>query len=236
MQPINFSNVNSPKHSFPNSRDKEERLGKLINFPHKGLLLAHLINFKLYQKSNNIEKQVVELTIIQDILNEPNSSITFDEVQHWLPSESVLFQNQLPYPFRQAIIDLINNGGSEYQKFVNNLVPNSKDFLEENAIPNLTIITKYILVRDKINSWVNIAPAGERDARLTAKLRFQEAFENNSKFLDLSSLQLTTIPTNIFYNLTNLQVLDLSNNYLKTLPDNAFDGLANLTKLFLSGN
>jgi len=43
--------------------------------------------------------------------------------------------------------------------------------------------------------------------------------------LDLSDNNLTTLPENIFNNLTQLQRLYLDNNNLTTLPENIFNNL-----------
>jgi Leucine-rich repeat (LRR) protein len=234
---VNFSMVNNSSNSrrlshTANSKNENDILGELTKYPNKGVLIAHLVNFKLYQISNDTKQQNLELKGIENILNESNSSITLDEVQHLLNNESYLFQVQLPSSLKQAIIYLINNDGSEYQRFVNKLIPNAHRYLEDNDIPNLA---KDILI-GKLEVWVNEALEGEKSARLTARRRIQEVFENNFASLNLSSLNLTTIPANIFCYLINLTSLNLSGNLLDGLPEGVFNGLIKLENLNLSNN
>ncbi len=64
--------------------------------------------------------------------------------------------------------------------------------------------------------------------------RVDDAFHHNRSFLDLSNLQLTTLPPNLT-NLTNLTTLHLGGNRLTALPE-SLANLTNLTTLFLSSN
>jgi Leucine-rich repeat (LRR) protein len=251
-----ISSSNTLRSPSSSSINKGNLFSKLTTYTNKGILLAYMVNFKIQQKSNNIEEQNSALEAMEGILNETNSSITFDEVQHCLRSESMLFQHQLPHFFRQAIIELKNDGGSEYEKFLTSLAPSASTYLQENNIPSLT---KDILA-SKLDVWINEAPDEEKPARLAAKSRILDAYDNESESLDLGSLrlttlsanmfndlnnlrtltlsdnQLTTLPVGIFIGLTNLKTLHLSNNQLTTLPDEAFKGLANLDMLYISNN
>ncbi|MGH3912266.1 MAG: COR domain-containing protein [Pseudonocardiaceae bacterium] len=64
-----------------------------------------------------------------------------------------------------------------------------------------------------------------------AKRRIDDAFRNNQSYLDLSYLQLTTLPPSLTH-LTNLTTLYLHGNQLTALPE----GLANLTNFTLDFN
>lgn len=62
-------------------------------------------------------------------------------------------------------------------------------------------------------------------------------FENNILMeLDLSRLNLTDLPEDIFNDLVNLQKLDLSNNKIKYLKNNVFHQLINLKELYIDKN
>ncbi|MFN7094369.1 MAG: hypothetical protein ACK4M7_03295, partial [Burkholderiales bacterium] len=147
------NNYNGLGRSFftSNPINKDEILFKLRGHPKRGELLAHLVNFKMYRtsKNNDIEKQDSELTIIEEILNQPNSSITFDEAQHFVRNKSALFQRQLPHHFKQAIINLLNDMDSRQQEcFWDSLTFDSSSFLEKNGVA----ISAFIKVQDRIDS------------------------------------------------------------------------------------
>jgi hypothetical protein len=136
------NNYNGLGRSFftSNPINKDIILDELRCHPQRGELLAHLVNFKMYRtsKNNDIEKQDSELTIIENILNHPNSSITFDEAQHFVRNKSALFQRQLPCHFKKSIIELVNSNNSEqFIRFLKGLSHDSYSvysFLEENGI------------------------------------------------------------------------------------------------------
>jgi internalin A len=67
-----------------------------------------------------------------------------------------------------------------------------------------------------------------------AEQRIQKALQSGAVELDLSNLELTTVPDAITQ-LTNLQKLDLSHNQLTSLSDEIAQ-LTNLQKLYLSNN
>jgi len=67
-----------------------------------------------------------------------------------------------------------------------------------------------------------------------AKKRIEEANRSASTTLDLSGLQLTSVPEEV-WELTNLTILRLSHNPLKSLPKE-IERLTNLTTLYLSMN
>ena len=68
----------------------------------------------------------------------------------------------------------------------------------------------------------------------TAKVRIIECFKNNSTNLDLSCLDLSSIPSDVFENLPQLTILNLSSNELTTLTLPA--SMPQLTLLDLSFN
>jgi hypothetical protein len=150
--------------SSSNFKNKDEILFKLSGHPNRGELLAHLVNFKMYRtsKNNDIEKQDSELTIIEDILKQPNSSITFDEAQHFVRNKSSMFQRQLPNHFKQAIIELTNsNNIVQCQQFINILVSGSKSFLETNSINISALInSNQEALTKKIAKYCTIIPYG----------------------------------------------------------------------------
>ncbi|HMT02250.1 MAG TPA: leucine-rich repeat domain-containing protein, partial [Burkholderiales bacterium] len=108
----------------------------------------------------------------------------------------------------------------------NNKINNNKNFLPE----------------EKLSKWVFENPGNKRNCEI-AKERILNIIEaSNSYFanavakeLDLSGLQLTTLPPCI-NGLTNLTKLNLLGNQITTIAANAFNGLTNLTELNLSGN
>jgi len=67
-----------------------------------------------------------------------------------------------------------------------------------------------------------------------AKKRIEEAIKSASTTLDLSGLQLTSVPEEV-WELTNLTILRLSENQLKSLPKE-IERLTNLTTLYLYDN
>ncbi len=67
-----------------------------------------------------------------------------------------------------------------------------------------------------------------------AENRIEQAWRNKETTLDLSSLELTTLPDRLF-DLTNLTELYVQNNQLTTLPDRIGD-LTNLTELYVHNN
>jgi hypothetical protein len=160
------NNYNGLGRSFftSNPINKNDILGKLRCHPRRGELLAHLVNFKMYRtsKNNDIEKQNSELTIIEDILNQSNSSITFDEAQHFVRNKSRMFQRQFPNHFKQAIIELTNsNNIVQCQQFINILVSGSKSFLETNGINISALITSnQEALSKKIAEYCTIIPYG----------------------------------------------------------------------------
>ncbi|MFN7095226.1 MAG: hypothetical protein ACK4M7_07665, partial [Burkholderiales bacterium] len=138
---INFTNVsnysNSRLLSSTSDLPKDDIVAKLSKHTNKGVLLAHLVNFKLYQKSKDIDQQNFELTSIENNLRKSNSNITIDEIQQLLNHENLLFQDALPHPLKQAIIHLINDGGSEYKSFIDKLTTSSTSFFKDNGIPSV---------------------------------------------------------------------------------------------------
>jgi hypothetical protein len=56
---------------------------------------------------------------------------------------------------------------------------------------------------------------------------------DSCKHLDLSSMQLTTLPDGVFAGLSSLQRLNLTSNQLTTLPVRILSGLSSLTYLGL---
>ncbi|MFN7095696.1 MAG: hypothetical protein ACK4M7_10065, partial [Burkholderiales bacterium] len=199
--PINLSHVNnynSLGRSFftSNPIDKDIILDKLSCHPNRGELLAHLVNFKMYRtsKNNDIEKQDSELTIIEDILNQPNSSIIFDEAQHFVRNKSALFQRQLPHHFKQAIINLLNSKDSMQQEcFWDCLTFDSFSFLEKNgvAIPD-SIKVRHSLTITLIKNCSDIDSIGwVRDA--SRALETLEKFGNQLEHNVRHSLVVTLI-------------------------------------------
>ena len=77
-----------------------------------------------------------------------------------------------------------------------------------------------------LQSWVDDAPAGERDSRITAMERMKDAESDRLTYLNLRGLLLSSLPSQIG-DLVNLQTLDLANNQLNTLPPE----IGNLTAL-----
>jgi Leucine-rich repeat (LRR) protein len=111
----------------------------------------------------------------------------------------------------------------------------------------------------RLQTWVERADASEKAKRTTAQARILGARDNNMEILDLSGLNLTSVPSSLdelpqlkllnlsnnklinipkgfFDKLTELEVLDLGYNQLNTLPYECFDGLNALVTLNLSGN
>jgi len=66
--------------------------------------------------------------------------------------------------------------------------------------------------------------------------RIGHAIATGETTLDLSYLDLTSLPKNIFTRLTNLKILDLSFNHLTSLPEKIFVPLVNLQKLSICDN
>ncbi|MFN7093757.1 MAG: hypothetical protein ACK4M7_00175 [Burkholderiales bacterium] len=137
--------INSLSRSFftPNYVNKDDISIKLTSYANKGKLLAHLVNSRMYQSSNDIEKQNSELKVIEQIVNQQDSSIKFNEIQQFVNNSSLLFKKQLPDHFKQAIINLINSRDSEQcQEFINNLAPNSESYLKNNGVDiNIRVLT-----------------------------------------------------------------------------------------------
>jgi Leucine-rich repeat (LRR) protein len=237
----NFSHANKYNNlgrSFfnANSTNKDAILDKLKLHPERGELLAHLVNFKMYRTTayKGIAEQDAELIYIERIMNAYDSKITFDQVQLFVRNRSILFQRQLPSHFKQAILDLIDCGGSEYKKFLDNLAFNSENFLAENGIYPAGINPVDLI--KKLDVWVNEAPTLERKSRLGAKSKILNAYKEKSRSLNLEGYNLTTLPTGVFKGLIELRELNLYNNHLTTLPVNIFNGLTNLKFLNLPKN
>jgi hypothetical protein len=87
---------------------------------------------------------------------------------------------------------------------------------------------------ENLTSWVREAPENERANRVEAKIIILLCRKNNYSSLNLTGLDLTTLPEAIG-NLTQLTSLDLSDNRLITLPE-AVVNLTQLTRLNLSDN
>lgn len=124
------------------SINKDELVVKLKNYPQRGKLLAHLINFKMYRTTahKNNDGQENELKRIHGVIEKAASSfsslmITFEQIQQFARNRSIIFQKQLPSHLKQAINDLINSSdGKQYLIFLNNLAQGSMDFLQENEV------------------------------------------------------------------------------------------------------
>ena len=69
-----------------------------------------------------------------------------------------------------------------------------------------------------------------------AKRRIEHAISTGATTLNLSHLELTSLPEDIFVHLTNLQELFMSGNKLTSLPENIFSSLINLQDLYISYN
>ncbi|MFN7095214.1 MAG: hypothetical protein ACK4M7_07605, partial [Burkholderiales bacterium] len=128
---LNCSTSNS------NFLDKKDFLKKLKDHSHNGVIIAHLVNFKMYCTVNNIASQSIELEKIRELVEENyhDSNITFDDTQKFVRNRNVLFQRQLPHHFKQAIIDLLDGKDIKQQQgFWNSLASDSHRFLEKNGI------------------------------------------------------------------------------------------------------
>jgi len=100
---------------------------------------------------------------------------------------------------------------------------------------NVTEIpSTHLATEDLLESWVLNGNQTEQENRATAKERIIIALSTNATSLDLSCLQLTTLPPEIG-SLTHLQTLDLFQNQLTSLPD-SFGNLSHLQTLNLSSN
>jgi hypothetical protein len=151
------NNYNGLGRSFfiSNPVNKDNILGKLRYNPKRGELLASLVNFKMYRtsKNNDIEKQDFELTFIRDILNQPNSSITFADAQKFVRNTSMLFQKQLPSHFKKAILELVNSRDKvQCAAFVRDLSVDSYNFLQMNGINISTLLITLVKDCSDINS------------------------------------------------------------------------------------
>jgi hypothetical protein len=131
-----------------NSMNKGDFLAKLKNYGAKGVILAHLVNFKMYcaSENNDIEKQNSELKHIEDMLRRSyNKGITFDDVQKFVHNRSMLPQRQLPSQFKEAILELVNSKNSvNCYDFVRHLSGDSYSFLQMNGINISTVIISSI--------------------------------------------------------------------------------------------
>ncbi|MCH9632201.1 MAG: hypothetical protein S4CHLAM6_05310 [Chlamydiae bacterium] len=76
---------------------------------------------------------------------------------------------------------------------------------------------------------------GEREHRVDAAARMRVCIESKDKKMDLSYLQLSSLPDGFVEQFEYLTDLNLSNNKLRALPEN-FGKFVNLTLLDVSGN
>lgn len=91
-------------------------------------------------------------------------------------------------------------------------------------------------MKERLDAWVKSAPNGTGECREIAAQRINSAYEYHTADLDLSNLELTSLPEGVFADLINLQSLDLSGNRLRSLPDKDFEGLSNLQYLRITNN
>jgi Leucine-rich repeat (LRR) protein len=93
-----------------------------------------------------------------------------------------------------------------------------------------------------LDNWVNKIPeldlerdsrmqANERDSRMQAKEKILKCMKSGSKTLVLKELNLTSLPSGIWGQLTQLEVLSLRDNKLSQIPDD----MGNLKKLLFLG-
>jgi hypothetical protein len=200
----------------------------LTKHPKLGEILARMINYKTYLNykvdnclSNN------ELNSLKGIL----TPLEFEQAQTLMHTS--WFQSQLADPLKLAITSLTNKN-SQFEKFLFNLDPAAEKFLLNNEI-NLNECVLAVLERN-LNEWINEAPVIEKSARTKAKTTIQEAYTEKSKFLDLSSHNLTTLPGRIFIFLPNLVQLNLSHNEIDTLPEELFNFTIYQNQLDLAKN
>ena len=62
------------------------------------------------------------------------------------------------------------------------------------------------------------------------------ALNHSGTICDLTSKQITSLSSNDFAGLSNLQRIDLDSNNLSSLPEDAFDRLSNLQEIYLNNN
>ncbi len=84
-------------------------------------------------------------------------------------------------------------------------------------------------LRSELNEWIDQSPEDKRRGREEASRRMIECWEQELTVLDLSELDLTSLPTAIGY-FTSLTELYIGHNQLTTIPD-SIGNLASLTEL-----
>lgn len=119
----------------------------------------------------------------------------------------------------------------EYTKIANELEIDLANIKNENT--DLESNSKVLTFELNIINWCKEKlNTSEYCHRITAAKKILDCHAQKISGLDLSNLQLTTLPEN--FDLQNLEWLDLSGNQLEALPKNF--NLPNLESLYLCGN
>lgn len=90
-------------------------------------------------------------------------------------------------------------------------------------------------IQDKLNTWVQQASRGFGENREIAANRILDAYKNKHDSLDLSKLNLISLPEDVLSELTDLETLNLSDNRLTidAFQKDMFAGLDRLSSLNL---
>ncbi len=150
--------------------------------------------------------------------NYPAAVMDSTDIPHVAPQSN---QAQLPHRERARVTRKINH---DRTMRVDNILTNSTI----HDRPNLAA------VKQELALWVKKQGRNRHNARI-AESKILEAFEKNLTSLDLSGLEMTSIPSVITEKLLNLTHLNLSGNQLRELPD-SIANLSNMIELNVSYN
>lgn len=132
----------------------------------------------------------------------------------------------------QKTIALLQNTIKELRKIYNirqitypDKLPNdNQEYVEVKPGPLVTL--KHI--KDGLNKWINDTPilditGRERERRIDASKKIRDCYINEKTSLDLSNMQLISLPDDVFAYLENLTEINLSNNQFKNLPNDILE-------------
>ena len=101
------------------------------------------------------------------------------------------------------------------------------------SVLNQSNISKEIIIKKELYEWGKTQPEENKGNVEIAKQRILACYKNNECELDLSHLNLTSVPNSVLQKLGNLTSLNLSYNQLSSLDRT---GLINLRSLYLNNN